>query len=91
MRAFALVAILAAVTMPAAAQPMTDAQVRKLIIQESIARYPGNCACPYNVDRAGHSCGRRSAYSRPGGRSPYCYDSDVQASMIHEYRITHGG
>ena len=31
------------------------------------------CDCPYDVDRAGRTCGRRSAYSKPGGRSPQCY------------------
>ncbi|MDX2216921.1 MAG: YARHG domain-containing protein [Oculatellaceae cyanobacterium bins.114] len=31
------------------------------------------CDCPYDVDAAGRQCGRRSAYSRPGGASPICY------------------
>src|SRR5437016_5277893 len=51
----------------------TDAQIRQEIISASIASYKGSCACPYNVDRAGHSCGKRSAYSRPGGAAPLCY------------------
>jgi hypothetical protein len=34
------------------------------------------CDCPYDRDRRGGSCGRRSAYSRPGGRSPICYVGD---------------
>lgn len=33
----------------------------------------GRCDCPYHTDRAGRRCGARSAYSRPGGRSPRCY------------------
>lgn len=40
----------------------TDQQIRQKIIRESIAQYRGSCPCPYNVDRAGRSCGRRSAY-----------------------------
>jgi len=34
----------------------------------------GSCDCPYDVMRNGRSCGGRSAYSRPGGRKPKCYD-----------------
>lgn len=37
------------------------------------APYTGSCDCPYHTDRAGRRCGARSAYSRPGGRSPRCY------------------
>lgn len=74
----------------AAASPrLSDAQVRKAIIQESLAAYPGKCPCPYNMDRAGRSCGRRSAYSRPGGYSPICYESDVDIGMIREWRERH--
>jgi len=36
----------------------------------------GSCDCPYDRDKAGHSCGKRSAYSRPGGASPRCYQDD---------------
>ncbi len=39
-----------------------------------------------NADRAGRNCGKRSAYSRPGGRSPLCYESDVTKAMVDEYR-----
>lgn len=61
------------------------AQVLQAIIAESIASYSGSCPCPYNTDRAGHSCGRRSAYSKPGGASPICYEQDVTQSMIDAY------
>jgi hypothetical protein len=90
-RKVVLAAFLMMLPVSASAQGLTDAQVRSQIIQESIAKYPESCPCPYSIDRSGHKCGRRSAYSRPGGWSPYCYASDVHASMIHEYRITHGG
>jgi hypothetical protein len=64
----------------------TDAQIKQEIIRASIASYSGNCPCPYNRDRAGRSCGRRSAYSRPGGASPLCYERDVTQKMVDEYR-----
>jgi hypothetical protein len=60
----------------------TDAQVRQRLIRESIAAYPGACPCPYNVDRRGRSCGRRSAYSRPGGQAPKCFPGDVSAAEV---------
>jgi hypothetical protein len=64
----------------------SDAEIKQEIINESIASYRGNCPCPYNVDRAGRRCGKRSAYSRPGGASPICYASDVTPKMVEEYR-----
>src|SRR3990172_5016649 len=64
----------------------TDAEVRQYLIRQSIAAYSGSCPCPYNVDRAGRRCGGRSAYSRPGGRSPWCYPADVPPAKIEEYR-----
>ena len=63
-----------------------DAEIKQILIKESLARYPGNCPCPYNVDRAGRRCGKRSAYSRPGGASPLCFTSDISDEMVREYR-----
>lgn len=68
---------------------LSESQIKKLIIQESIDSYPGNCPCPYNVASNGSSCGRRSAYSRAGGYSPICYDTDVTKEMIKEWRENH--
>ncbi|MBG1259639.1 hypothetical protein [Nostoc commune] len=36
----------------------------------------GSCSCPYDFDKAGRMCGGRSAYSRPGGSQPACYQDD---------------
>lgn len=58
---------------------------RKTLISQSLAMYPGNCPCPYNHDRAGRRCGKRSAWSKPGGRSPLCYDSDITRSHLTAY------
>jgi hypothetical protein len=70
----------------AAAAELSDEQIRQVLIQRSFAAYPGNCPCPYNVDRAGRQCGRRSAYSKQGGYSPLCYPDDVTPEMIASYR-----
>lgn len=56
------------------------------IITESVASYPGSCACPYSTDRRGRRCGNRSAYSKPGGYAPICFAQDVTKSMIEAYR-----
>lgn len=72
-----------------AKKPISDAQIKQILIDESIAAYSGNCPCPYNTDRRGHSCGRRSAYSREGGEAPLCYPKDVTAEMVTAYREQH--
>lgn len=74
---------------PKAAPALSVAAIAKLLIAESIASYPGSCACPYQTDRGGRSCGRRSAHSRPGGYSPLCYSSDVTPEMVASYRASH--
>lgn len=83
--AFAL-AVALVVSASAVAKGETDAQVRKAIISESIASYPGNCPCPYNTASNGSRCGGRSAYSRKGGYGPVCFDGDVTAAMIAQWR-----
>ena len=74
-----------------AAPRISDRKVRDRIIAASLARYPGSCPCPYNRDRAGRKCGRRSAYSRPGGYSPLCYQRDVSDVMVAKWRASNPG
>lgn len=69
---------------------VSDDQIAQEIIKESIASYPGPCACPYNHARNGSSCGRRSAYSRAGGYNTLCYREDVSADDILAYREQYG-
>ncbi|AXW88105.1 hypothetical protein CKQ53_14775 [Lonsdalea britannica] len=68
---------------------LSDEQVKKAIIQDSINKYPGNCPCPYHSAKNGSRCGGRSAWSRAGGYSPICYDSDVSNEMIQKWRRQH--
>ena len=63
-----------------------DSLVVQRIIAESIAMYPGSCACPYNTDRGGRRCGKRSAYNRGGGYAPLCFAGDVSTDMIATFR-----
>jgi hypothetical protein len=77
-------------TEASARQPqVSDAQVRELIVQESVGAYQASgrpCACPYNTMRNGAACGGRSAYSRPGGAAPICYPADVTDGQIKMWR-----
>lgn len=65
---------------------VSNSEIRRLMIQASLATYPGNCPCPWNADRAGRRCGGRSAYSRPGGYSPICYPSDITDAQVRRFR-----
>jgi hypothetical protein len=68
---------------------LSAADIALLIVQESRQQYYATghpCACPEDVNRAGRSCGRTSAYSRPGGAAPLCYVNDVSSEMIARYR-----
>lgn len=65
---------------------VSDAAIVQRIIAQSIASYPGSCPCPYNTDRGGRRCGKRSAYSKPGGYAPICFAGDVTQAMIEAFR-----
>ena len=70
----------------AMSKSLTDAEITQRIIQASIRNYPKTCACPYSITSNGSRCGKRSAYSKPGGYAPLCYPEDVTPQMIREYR-----
>lgn len=61
-------------------------EIIQRLIAESIANYPGTCACPYSTDRLGRKCGNRSAYAKPGGYALICFAGDVMKSMTEAYR-----
>ncbi|MGP6486798.1 hypothetical protein [Duffyella gerundensis] len=70
---------------------LSDDEVKQQIIDDSIADYPGTCACPFNSARNGSSCGRRSAWSKAGGYAPICYKKEVTKQMVTEWRQNNGG
>lgn len=72
-----------------ATKKLSDAQVRQILIDESIAAYSGNCPCPYSRASNGSRCGKRSAHSRAGGEAPLCFAQDVSKQMVQEYRDAH--
>lgn len=66
---FASSALLSGFT-PALAQTMTPQQYHK---------DKGPCACPDDKDKAGHKCGKRSAFCQKGGiEIKGCYKVDVE-------------
>lgn len=69
---------LPAMSAPSSERPAVRQQTRKPERPSSggQARAPrrGRCECPYDVMRNGKLCGGRSAYSRPGGHKPRCYN-----------------
>lgn len=85
----AFVLLLAIGLWPDAATAQNDGAIKRAIIKQSIASYPGNCPCPYNTDRAGRRCGGRSAYNRAGGYAPLCFPEDVSKADIQAYRQQH--
>ena len=78
----------------------SDAEIRDLLVQDSINRYTGACACPYHRkwneklfrfpnnfrDHPTVKCGTDSEYVRPGGPTVMCYGSDVTTEMVEAYR-----
>jgi hypothetical protein len=91
MSPWSLFAALAVLAVPAAAAELgvSDAEIRRMMIRDSVAAYPGPRPCPYNTMKNGRACGPRSAYSKPGGRSPLCYAEDISQKMADEYRAAH--
>ncbi|MFM2088961.1 MAG: hypothetical protein RLZZ237_3830, partial [Pseudomonadota bacterium] len=63
---------------------------RQQIINASIASYPGRCPCPYNSAKNGSACGGRSAWSRPGGYAPICYEREITGEMVRQWRQENG-
>lgn len=86
-----MVGMLSGNTAQAKKNALSDDEVKQQIIDDSIAGYPGTCACPFNSARNGSSCGRRSAWSKAGGYTPTCYKKEVTKQMVTEWRQSNGG
>ncbi|EOX6851306.1 TPA: hypothetical protein NPP66_000030 [Klebsiella quasipneumoniae subsp. similipneumoniae] len=83
---FAVVCVFASDISIAKSNSLSDDQVRQRIIDDSVASYPGTCACPFNTARNGSSCGGRIAWSKAGGYSPICYKKEVTKEMVKAWR-----
>lgn len=85
----ALLLVLGLSSLPTAQAAPSNDEIKQQMIEESIAAYDGNCPCPYNTMRNGRSCGKRSAWSRPGGESPLCYKNDISDEEAAAWRQQH--
>ncbi|MES2986259.1 MAG: hypothetical protein V4686_04030 [Patescibacteria group bacterium] len=56
----------------------TSKAQKEAMIKKSIREYKGSCPCPYSTMKNGRSCGKTSAWSKPKGKSPLCYLSDIK-------------
>ena len=68
----------------------SDDTIVNRLIQESIARHPGPCVCPYHPREGSTLCETRNAHSRGGPRAPLCFASEIISAMITAYRQQHG-
>ena len=69
-----------------AAHMMSEAEIRRTLVQQSIAAYDGACPCPYTKTANGSECGQRSAYSKRSGSEPMCFPGDVPNDSVAAYR-----
>jgi hypothetical protein len=67
-------------------QGPTDDEIRRLLVEQSISGYAGECPCPETRTASGKRCGKNSAYTRAGSDRPLCYPSNVSAALIKRYR-----
>lgn len=85
MRRAALLGLALAWAAPAEAQ--RDEDIRRLIVEDSLARFRGYCPCPYSYDR-GQQCADKSVYSQRAAHPHdlYCYPQDVPHWEVDDYR-----
>ncbi len=86
--------LLLAISLPVhALKPMTDSEIKNMIVQGAVSSYKGECPCPYSVHNVGEEnnrqkiqCGQDSAYFKDLTNKPKCYPEDIQPSDINHYR-----
>jgi hypothetical protein len=49
------------------------ALAQKAMTPQQYHKDKGPCACPDDKDKAGHKCGKRSAFCQPGGVEVQCF------------------
>lgn len=68
--------------------PMTDAEVKKVIIDGTLSTYQtGACPCPYSYNKDGYACGKNSIYiQNMDANKPKCYNEDIQEYEVKHYQ-----
>lgn len=85
-----LLAALAAWSGGAQAQRYAEDELRRMIVEDSRARWNGDCPCPYSYAWNGRQCADNSAYMKRLPGAPYCYPQDVPPHEIRRFRIERG-
>ena len=77
---------------PVSAQRLHDEDIRRMIIEESLARFgSGDCPCPYSYAWNGAQCADKSLYSRRVAIPDlFCYPADIPPHLVFEYRRSRG-
>lgn len=90
-KAILFLILMGTLTPPLRAQSvlLTDSEVRRNIIKESLSHFSGKCPCPYSRQRSGRICGESSAYKKSEDSSHICFPEDVSDEMVLRYRATH--
>ena len=66
---------------------LADDRIRQAIIAKSIQQYGGECACPFQVDRHGRTCGKRAGILLgPRHPKPFCTPADVPDDKVKAWR-----
>jgi hypothetical protein len=78
-------------TLPSVPAPalrqLSDDRIRQAIISQSIRRYGAECACPFQVDRHGRSCGSRAGkLAGPHHPKPLCKPAEVSDQQVNAWR-----
>ncbi len=81
---------MALATDDAIARRWDEDDIRRMIVEDSIARYGGDCPCPYSYAWNGKQCANDSAYMKRTADAPYCYPKDVPPYEVYRYRRERG-
>lgn len=79
------VMILTSFGVQAVKRPMSDQQIKEVIVKGSVNSYTGECPCPYSTDNKGKKCGDNSEYFQAPG-DIFCYPEDVSNQQVFEFR-----
>lgn len=83
---FAVVCVFASDISIAKSNSLSDDQVSQRIIDDSVASYPGTCACPSIPPGTAARAVAVVHGAKAGGYSPICYKKEVTKEMVKAWR-----
>lgn len=73
----------------AAIKPMSDEEIRSIIVSGNLKTFEGECPCPYSKDSKDKTCGDNSEYFKTSGKV-LCYPQDISITDVTTYRQRFG-